>query len=112
MRTKGKSSDLYLLESSYIVNLVFNRKIYCVGISTTCFLEEISSEATSNYTTSIRSKDSVWLIIVALCSIINESNKSASAHGSRRSGAAFSQVSKHLYTFGKSKIQILFAACH
>ena len=111
MRTKGKSSELDLLISS-IQNLVFDRQIYCVEISTTCFLEETSSEATNNYTTSIRSKDSVLLTIVALHSIITESNKSASAHGSRRSGAAFSQVSKHLYTFGKLAIQILFVESH
>ena len=109
MRTKGKSLNLDLLVNT-LKNLVFNRQIYCVEISTTCFLEETSSEATNNYTTSIRSKDSDLLTIVALHSIITESNKSASAHGSRRSGAAFSQVSKHLYTFGKLAIQILFAA--
>ena len=111
MRTKGKSSDLDLLIGS-IRDLEFDRKIYCVGISTTCFLEETSSEVTSSYTTSIRSKDSDLLTNVALHSIIAESNKSASAHGSRRSGAAFSQVSKHLYTFGKFAIQILFVASH
>jgi len=69
------------------------------------WLEGPNLEAISNSTISTRGKLPLKQCLSNLLahSIISESQKANSASGSRKSASAFSQLSKHLITYGKQR---------